>query len=85
MPTMKIKINERGGGFLAASLTLAGFAVLWFGFPAKLYDVSVTLERSLAGVETGQVSEVRSARLKVRGADSVRRVVPIVDVRVDEQ
>jgi abhydrolase domain-containing protein 6 len=53
---MNIRMNKAKWLFLAASLTLAGFAVLWFGFPAKLYGVSVTLERSLAGVETGQVS-----------------------------
>ena len=41
---------------VAVSLVLTGLAVLWFGFPAKLYGVSVTLERSLAGVETGRVN-----------------------------
>jgi len=45
------------------------------------YEVQIRVR----DLETGQVSEVRSARLKVRGADSVRRIVPIVDVSVDEQ
>jgi hypothetical protein len=45
------------------------------------YEVQIRVR----DLETGQVSEVRSARMKVRGADSVRRVVPMVDVSVDEQ
>jgi len=45
------------------------------------YEVQIRVR----DLETGQVSEVRSARMKVRGSDSVRRIVPMVDVRVDEQ
>ena len=41
---------------MAAVLVLTGMAVLWFGFPARLYRASVAIERSLAGVETGQVN-----------------------------
>ncbi|TFG63574.1 MAG: hypothetical protein E4H28_06220 [Gemmatimonadales bacterium] len=44
------------------------------------YEVQIRVR----DLETGLVSEVRSARLKVRGADSVRRLVPVVDVTVDE-
>lgn len=44
------------------------------------YEVQIRV-RDLA---TGQVSEVRSARLKVRASDSVRRIVPALGVTVDE-
>jgi pimeloyl-ACP methyl ester carboxylesterase len=44
----------------AIGALLIGLTVLWFGFPAKLYGVSVAIERSIAGVETGhsQVGEL---------------------------
>lgn len=41
---------------LFAAILLSALLVLWFRFPEKLYGVSVALERSLAGVESGQAS-----------------------------
>jgi abhydrolase domain-containing protein 6 len=53
--TKNMKMSKARWFLLAAVLVLTGIAVLWFGFPAKLYRATVAIERSLAGVETGQV------------------------------
>ena len=51
-----MKMTKARGLLLATMLLLIGAAVLWFGFPATLYRAAVAIERSLAGVQTGQVT-----------------------------